>query len=129
MGMRGGKEENLGKRVCGKRMRRKSKPARFAKPAKQASAAKIVKGGVELWLVWFGVGGAEFDGLAVGGVTVGVGPGLFASHERGRVGQIFCWEQALQSGEPVVVIMGAIVGFATVGSGFEFGGEGGGPFL
>ena len=80
-------------------------------------------------LVWFGVGGAEFDGLAVGGVAVGIGPGFFASQERGRIGQTFCCKQVLKSGEPVVVIMGAIVGFAAIGGGFEFAGEGGGPFL
>ena len=37
--------------------------------------------------------------------------------------------EALKSSEPVVVIMGAIVGFAAIGGGFEFAGEGGGPFL
>ena len=64
-----------------------------------------------------------------GGVAVGICPGFFASQERGRIGQTFCCKQVLKSGEPVVVIMGAIVGFAAIGGGFEFAGEGGGPFL
>ena len=82
-----------------------------------------------LSVVWSSGGGAQFDGLAVGGVAVGVGPGFFAGQERRGIGETFCCEEVLESGEPVVVIMGAIVGFAAVGGGFEFGGEGGGPFL
>src|SRR5713101_8537832 len=82
-----------------------------------------------LVVLWFRRSGAEFDGLAVGGVTVGIGPGFFASEKRGRISQTFCGEETLQGREPVVVIMRAIVAFAAVGGGFEFCGEGSGPFL
>lgn len=127
--MRSEKEENLGKRECGMKMRRKSKPLDSRNQRNRHQPRRLSRARVELWLVWFGVGGAEFDGLAVRGVAVGVGPGFFASQERRLIRQTFCREQVLKSGEPVVVIMGAIVGFAAVGCGFEFGGEGGGPFL
>jgi len=80
-------------------------------------------------VLWFRRSGAEFDGLAVGGVTVGIGPGFFASEKRRRISQTFCGEEALQGREPVVVIMRAIVAFAAVGGGFELDGERGGPFL
>jgi hypothetical protein len=82
-----------------------------------------------LELVRRSVGGRKFDGLAVRGVAVGVGPGFFAGEEGGGIGKPFSAEQALESGKPVVVIMRAIVGLAAVGGGFEFGGEGGGPFF
>jgi hypothetical protein len=79
-------------------------------------------------MVWVSRSGTEFDGFAVGGVAVGVGPGFFASKERRSIGETFGGEEALESGEPMVVVMRAIVGFAAVGGGFEFRGECGGPF-
>src|SRR6267143_122471 len=82
-----------------------------------------------LRVVWFSLGGAEFNGLAMRGVEVGIGPGFFASEERRRIGEALCGEQALEGGEPVVIIMRAIVGFAAIGGGLEFTGEGGRPFL
>src|SRR5258708_10309309 len=84
---------------------------------------------LSLLMVRVSMGGAELDRVAVGGVAVGLGPGFFASEERCGIGQTFCGEEALEGAEPVVVIMGAIVGFAAIGGGFEFGGEGGGPLL
>src|SRR5882672_3389792 len=82
--MRSGKEENLGKRACGKKMRRKSKPHDSRNQRNRQQPRKSSRARAELLLVWFGVGGAEFDGLAVGGVAVGIGPGFFASHERSQ---------------------------------------------
>src|SRR5258706_11682824 len=127
--MRSGKEENLGKRACGKKMRRKSKPHDSRNQRNRQQPRKSSRARVELLLVWFGVGGAEFDGLAVGGVAVGIRPGFFASQERGRIGQTLCCKQMLDSGEPGVVIMGAIVGGAAIGGRFLLRGEGGGPVL
>src|SRR5258706_12890198 len=125
--MRSGKEENPGKRACGKKMRRKSKPHDSRNQRNRQQPRKSSGPRVELLLVWFGVGGAEFDGLAVGGVAAGIGPGFFASQERGRIGQTFCCKQVLKSGQPVVVIMGAIVGFPALSGGVVFARDGRGP--
>ncbi len=74
-------------------------------------------------------GGSEFDGFAVGGVTIGVLPSLLSREHCRRIGKAFRGHQMLERCEPVVVVMGAIIGFAARGGGFEFHGEGGCPFL
>lgn len=62
-------------------------------------------------------------------MPVGIGPGFFAGKQGRRIGQAFRCDEALESGEPVVVVMGAVVGVAAIGCGLEFGGEGRGPFF
>src|SRR6202158_335836 len=129
MGMRAGKRKILRRESVARRCGESQNPNDSRNQRNTHQPRKSSRTWVELWLVWFGVGGAEVDGLAVGGVAVGVGPGFFASQERRIIGETFCGEQALKSRAPVVVIMGATVGFATVGGGFEFARQGGCPFL
>src|SRR4029077_16646251 len=71
------------------------------------------------WLRWR----LERDWLAVRSAPVGFGPSLLARLEFRRIGQPFGRDQALESRQPMVVVMRAIVGRA-----FEFLGERGGPF-
>src|SRR5260370_36254199 len=77
-----------------------------------------------LRVVWFSLGGAKFNGLAMRGVAVGIGPGFFASEESRRIGEALCGEQALEGGEAVVIIKRNIGRFATDGGGLGVTGEG-----
>ena len=76
-----------------------------------------------------GVSRPQLDWFAVWRVAVGIGPGLFAGEQGGGIGQAFGCDKALEGGEPMVVVMSAIVGIAAVGCGLEFGGERGRPFF
>jgi len=71
----------------------------------------------------------QLDGLAVWRVAVGIGPGFFAGNKRRRIGQTFGCDKALESGQPMVVVVRTVVGIAAIGCGFEFGGELGRPFF
>ena len=62
-------------------------------------------------------------------VAIGFGPGFLARGERGGIGQSFFRRQALESGEPMMIVARAVVGLAAIGGGFEFRGQRGGPFL
>src|SRR6266853_428365 len=64
----------------------------------------------------------QLDRLAVGSVTIGVGPGFFALQQRGRIGQTLAVYQSLQSRQPVVVIARAIVRLTSLVRASEFGG-------
>src|SRR5690242_2373413 len=63
----------------------------------------------------------QLDRLAVGSVTIGVSPGFFALQQRGGIGQTLAVYQVLQSRQPVVVIVRAIVGLTSLGRSSEFG--------
>src|SRR5689334_11999861 len=62
-------------------------------------------------------------------VAVGIGPSLFALKKSGCIGQTFCRDEAFESGEPVLIVMRAIVGFTAIGGGLEFAGERCRPFF
>jgi hypothetical protein len=71
----------------------------------------------------------EFDRLAVRGVPVRIGPCFLARVQLRTIRQPFGGDQAFESREPIVVVMRAIIGLATIGRGFEFIGKRAGPFL
>ncbi len=73
--------------------------------------------------------GGKLDRLAVRGMPVRFGPGFFPRKERGGIAQAFGGYEAFESDEPAFVIVGTVVGFATIGGGLEFVGECGGPFF
>ena len=70
---------------------------------------------------------AQFDRSAVGRVPVGVDPGVLSRLERGRVSQALGGDQALQRGQPVLVISRAVVGLTARGGGPQFVGQRRGP--
>src|ERR1700687_2346887 len=66
----------------------------------------------------------ELAGLAVWRPPIGFGPGFFA-REHGRGGrQTFLRYETLQSCEPMVIVVRAIIGLTAIGGGFEFIREG-----
>src|SRR5260370_30205910 len=71
----------------------------------------------------------ELDRLAVRGARMGCGPGFFASEKRSGVAQSVSGDEAFESREPMLVVMRTIIGLASIGRGFEFVSERGGPFL
>src|SRR5712664_43197 len=74
-----GRRKILGKECTARRCGESQNPQDSPNQRNWHQSRKSSRAREELWLVWFGVGGAEFDGLAVGGVAVGIGPGFFAS--------------------------------------------------
>src|SRR5438034_1015871 len=70
----------------------------------------------------------ELDGLAVWSMPVSVGPSFLAREQRRRISQTLRRDQALQSCQPMVVVMRAVVGLTTAGCGLELIGERLGPF-
>src|SRR6202011_5051562 len=74
-------------------------------------------------------GCGEFDGFSVGRVAVGVCPCFFAGKERVGLAQAFGDDQALESGEPMMIVARAVIGFAAIRCGFELGGDRGGPLF
>jgi hypothetical protein len=73
--------------------------------------------------------GDQLHWLAVRSATIGICPGLFAREQRGRIGQALGRDKALESRQPMLVVMRAVVGLAAIGSGLEFAGERCGPLL
>ena len=73
--------------------------------------------------------GGELHRLPVRRMTVGIGPVFFAGEQGGRIGQAFGCDESLKGGQPVVVVVGTVVGLAAIGCRLEFGGERGGPFF
>src|SRR5688572_23735066 len=61
--------------------------------------------------------------------SVGVGPGFPAREQRSFIGQAFGRHQALESRQPVLIVARAVVWFPAPGSGLQFLGESGSPFL
>jgi hypothetical protein len=57
----------------------------------------------------FDMGSAKFHRLAVRRVAVGIGPRFLSGRHRLRVGQPLGSDEALQSGEPIFVVTGAVV--------------------
>src|SRR5260370_24562711 len=70
-----------------------------------------------LRVVWFSLGGAKFNGLAMRGVAVSIGPGFFASEGGRRIGEGLFGEQALQGGQPVGIIKRSLVGVSATWAG------------
>ena len=71
----------------------------------------------------------EFDRLPVRGVPVRIGPGFLARLQLRTIHQPFGCDHAFESREPIVVVMRAFIGLATIGRGFKFIGKRAGPFL
>ena len=65
----------------------------------------------------------------MGCAPVSFGPGFLARDERRRLGKTFGRHETLQSSQPMLIVMGAVVGFAAVGGGCEFLGQRPGPFF
>src|ERR1700687_1777920 len=70
--------------------------------------------------LWLGGSRGEFHRFAVRRAAVGFGPRFFASEKRRGIGQALRVEQALQSRQPVVVVVRAIVGLNAASGGLEF---------
>src|SRR5258708_34196136 len=60
---------------------------------------------------------------------IGVGPGFFADQEGGGIAQAPGDDEALESGEPRMIVARAVIGLATIGRGAEFAGERGCPLF
>ena len=69
----------------------------------------------------------QFDRPAVRRVPVGVDPGVLSRLQRDRIGQALVRDQALQGGQPVLVVARAVVGFAASGGRPQFVRQGRGP--
>jgi len=62
-------------------------------------------------------------------VPIGVRPSFLSREHRRWIGKAFRRDEALERGKPIFVVARTIVGFAPIGSGFEFFGESSGPLL
>lgn len=75
------------------------------------------------------LGSRQFDGLPMRRVAIRVGPRLFSCKHSCRIRQSLDGHQTLKRGEPMFIIMRAIVGLSAIGCGFDFFGERCGPFF
>src|SRR5690348_17608853 len=73
--------------------------------------------------------GGELDRLAVWRMAIGLCPGFLTRGERGRIGQPFFRDEALERGQPMIVVTRTVVGLTAIGGRFEFRGQRRGPFL
>src|SRR5215472_1199495 len=65
----------------------------------------------------------------MGSASVSVCPGLFARNQAGRIGEALSRDQVLESRQPMIIVMGAVVGFTGSRGGVELVGQRGCPFL
>ena len=65
----------------------------------------------------------------MGSTPVSVRPGLFARNQASRIGQALSHDQVLKSRKPMIIVMGAVVGFAEGRGSLELVGKRGCPFL
>ncbi len=65
-------------------------------------------------MLLFSASGFQLHGFAMWSVPVRVGPGFFAGGERRAIAQAFGHDQPLQSREPMLVVMRAVVGLAAI---------------
>jgi len=62
----------------------------------------------------------EFYWLAVGGVTIGVGPGFFAGEHLFWIRQSLRCDEPFERREPVFIVSRAVVRLPSIHRGFEF---------
>jgi hypothetical protein len=65
----------------------------------------------------------------VGRVTIRIRPRLLARGQLARIGKCLGRDQPFQRRKPMLVIMGAVVGFPAFRSGLELLGQSSGPFF
>jgi hypothetical protein len=65
----------------------------------------------------------QIDGLSVRCMSIGVGPGFFASKHLVWIGKSFRSHEMFERGQPVFVVGGTVVRVATICRGLEFIGQ------